>query len=81
LPSQAFVSRRERPLAKKHDGKYPASTVAGILKFESSPNASHGSADMPVWGPLFQSLDKYHDSVVQQRISNLVSYIETLQAK
>jgi mono/diheme cytochrome c family protein len=60
-------------LAKKHDGKYPASAVAGVLKFGGSPTAAHGSADMPVWGPLFQSLDKYHDSVVQQRISNLVS--------
>jgi mono/diheme cytochrome c family protein len=68
-------------LTKKHDGKYPASYVAGVLKFGGGPNASHGSADMPVWGPLFQSLDKYHDSVVQQRISNLVTYIESLQAK
>ena len=67
-------------LARKHDGKFPANSVASILKFGNGP-ASHGSADMPVWGPLFQSLDKYHDSIVQQRISNLVSYIETLQEK
>jgi mono/diheme cytochrome c family protein len=68
-------------LAKNHDGKYPASFVAGILRFGESPNSAHGSADMPVWGPLFRSLDKYHDTVEQQRVSNLVSYIETLQAK
>lgn len=67
-------------LAKTHGGKYPADMVAGTLRFGSGPGA-HGSADMPVWGPLFRSLDKYHDSVVQQRISNLVNYIETLQAK
>jgi hypothetical protein len=67
-------------LTKSHDGKYPANMVAGTLRFGSGP-ASHGSADMPVWGPLFQSLDRYHDSSVQQRISNLVKYIETLQAK
>jgi mono/diheme cytochrome c family protein len=67
-------------LSKKHDGKYPASYVAGIMKFGSGL-PSHGSADMPVWGPLFHSLDKYHEAVVQQRISNLVTYIETLQAK
>jgi hypothetical protein len=42
---------------------------------------AHGSAQMPVWGPLLQSLDKFHDTGVQQRVSNLVSYIETLQAK
>jgi len=28
---------------------------------------------MPVWGPLFRSLDKYHDAVVQQRTNNLVN--------
>jgi mono/diheme cytochrome c family protein len=67
-------------LAKTHGGKYPADMVAGTLKFGSGP-AAHGSADMPVWGPLFQSLDKFHDSAVQQRISNLVSYIESLQVK
>ncbi|HEY2119841.1 MAG TPA: cytochrome c [Candidatus Acidoferrum sp.] len=67
-------------LTKKHDGKYPAAYVAGVLRFGNGP-ASHGSADMPVWGPLFRSLDKYHDAVEQQRVSNLVNYIETLQAK
>jgi mono/diheme cytochrome c family protein len=67
-------------LTRKHDGKYPANYVAGVLKFGSGPGA-HGSAEMPVWGPLFQSLDKFHDTAVQQRISNLVGYIETLQAK
>jgi len=67
-------------LARTHDGKYPANSVASVLKFGSGP-ASHGSADMPVWGPLFKSLDKYHESVVQQRISNLVAYLDSLQAK
>jgi mono/diheme cytochrome c family protein len=67
-------------LTKKHDGKYPAAYVAGVLRFGSGP-ASHGSADMPAWAPLFRSLDQYHDTVEQQRVSNLVNYIETLQAK
>ena len=67
-------------LAKKNDGKFPAARVSGVLNFGSGVT-SHGSADMPVWGPLFRSLDKYHDSVVQQRVSNLVTYIESMQAK
>jgi mono/diheme cytochrome c family protein len=67
-------------LTKKHDGKFPANRISSTLKFGGGPGP-HGSADMPVWGPLFQSLDKFHDAVVQQRISNLVSYVETLQAK
>jgi mono/diheme cytochrome c family protein len=65
-------------LARKHDGKYPADHVVSVLKFGGGP---HGSPDMPVWGPLLQSLDKFHDTVAQQRISNIVGYIETLQAK
>lgn len=67
-------------LTKTHEGKFPANNLASVLKFGSGPGA-HGSADMPVWGPLFKSLDKYHDAAVQQRISNLVNYIESIQAK
>ncbi|HYA61812.1 MAG TPA: cytochrome c [Candidatus Sulfotelmatobacter sp.] len=67
-------------LTKTHDGKFPANHLAAVLKFGSGPGA-HGSKEMPVWGPLFQSLDKYHDTAVQQRISNLVEFIETLQVK
>ena len=68
-------------LASKNHGNYPASHVASVLKFGEGVGAgAHGSAQMPVWGPLLQSLDKFHDTAVQQRVSNLVSYIETLQA-
>ena len=67
-------------LAKKHDGKFPENSIASVLRFGNGPGP-HGSAEMPVWGPLLQSLDKYHDTTAQQRISNLVNYIETLQVK
>ena len=68
-------------LARKHEGKYPANHVASVLKFGDGGTTAHGSAEMPVWGPLFHSLDKFHDTLVQQRISNIVNYIETLQVK
>jgi hypothetical protein len=42
---------------------------------------SHGSQEMPVWGPLFTSISQGHTAQVQQRISNLVAYIDTLQSK
>lgn len=68
-------------LARKNGGSFPANRLVSVMKFGEGATGAHGSAQMPVWGPLFQSLDKFHDSAVQQRISNLVSYIETLQAK
>ena len=69
-------------MAKKNGGKFPANSLASTLKFGSGPGAgAHGSADMPVWGPLFQSLDKFHDTAVQQRVANLVNYVESIQGK
>jgi len=67
-------------LAQKSGGKYPASHVAAVIRGQAT-TPSHGSQDMPVWGPLFSSISQGHDSQVQQRISNLVTYIEGLQAK
>lgn len=67
-------------LAKNSRGKYPASHVAAVIHGQAT-TASHGSQDMPVWGPLFSSISQGHEAQVQQRITNLVGYIETLQAK
>jgi mono/diheme cytochrome c family protein len=67
-------------LAQKNGGKYPSAHIAAVIHGQAGL-ASHGSADMPVWGPLFSSISQGHEGQVQQRVSNLVSYIETLQAK
>ena len=67
-------------LAKKDGGKYPAAHVASVMRGQAT-TPSHGSQDMPVWGPLFSSLSPGHDAQVQQRITNLVTYIESLQQK
>jgi len=67
-------------LAQKEGGKYPAAHVAAVLRGQAS-TPSHGSQDMPIWGPLFSSLSQGRQGMVQQRITNLVTYIEGLQAK
>ena len=67
-------------LARKNGGKYPSAHVASVLRGQATL-ASHGTADMPVWGPLFSSMSQGHPAQVQQRISNLADYVETLQAK
>jgi mono/diheme cytochrome c family protein len=66
-------------LAKNNNGKFPADHVANELR--SGVSGAHGSVDMPVWGPLFSSVSGHDDSMVQMRISNLVRYLESLQAK
>jgi mono/diheme cytochrome c family protein len=66
-------------LAKNNHGKFPDDHVANDLR--SGVSGAHGSVDMPVWGRLFSSVSGHDDSVVQMRISNLVHYLESLQAK
>jgi len=67
-------------LAQKAGGKYPSAHVTSVIRGQATL-PSHGSADMPVWGPLFSSISQGHEAQVQQRVTNLVKYIETLQAK
>jgi mono/diheme cytochrome c family protein len=67
-------------LAQKNGGKYPSAHVAAVLRGQATM-PSHGSEDMPIWGPLFSSISQGHEAQVQQRMANLVTYIESLQAK
>lgn len=67
-------------LTKRHGGKFPYEYVTGVLRF--GPGVpSHGSVDMPTWGPIFEYLDNNNEAAVQQRIKNLCDYLVTLQER
>jgi mono/diheme cytochrome c family protein len=67
-------------LSKNNGGKYPALKVTSAIRGTNDLPA-HGSKDMPVWGELFWTMSRGHETEVQQRVANLTKYIETLQAK
>jgi mono/diheme cytochrome c family protein len=67
-------------LAKRHEGKFPDSYVSTVLR-NGAKAPAHGTAEMPVWGPLFSSISVGDRALVSQRISNLTNYIKSLQAK
>lgn len=67
-------------LSRRNQAKFPAAHVYQAIKGEAAMPA-HGSKDMPVWGPVFSSLNKGDQALVQLRISNLTKYIESLQVK
>lgn len=67
-------------LAQKNGGTYPALKVSAVVRGEEVLPA-HGSKDMLVWGNLFWNLSGDHASEVQQRVTNLNKYIESLQKK
>jgi len=69
-------------LSKNNQGKFPAYHVEEVLRFGSELSA-HGSAAMPVWGPVLTRVDTNDTDHSKEalRISNLARYIETLQVK
>jgi len=66
-------------LAKKNGGKFPSMAIVSSIK--DGNQAGHGSKDMPVWGPILSSVSNDTPAIVDQRVSNLVGYIQSIQAK
>ena len=67
-------------LAAKNGGQFPKSHVSQTIKGDSA-TPSHGSKDMPVWGPIFRAMGTTSDGVVQLRVRNLTKYIASLQQR
>ncbi len=70
-------------LEARNDGKFPGAFVSMVLRNGVGPKGespAHGSADMPVWGPAFRAISGGSDAVMNLRITNLVRYLESIQA-
>jgi mono/diheme cytochrome c family protein len=66
-------------LAKRHGGKFPDHYVEGVLR-NGVKTPAHGDAEMPVWGPLFRSMNP-DEFFMYVRIASVMSYIKSLQVK
>lgn len=67
-------------LSKNNGGNFPGPHVVSVLQFGSN-SPTHGSAQMPVWGPVFSTMNQTNSQERILRISNLARYLETIQAK
>jgi mono/diheme cytochrome c family protein len=67
-------------LSKNNGGKFPAEHIVDVLKFGMA-NPAHGTAEMPIWGPLFESTSDSRPDMTALRISNLSDYLKTVQVK
>ncbi len=68
-------------LTRENGGKFPDAHIYTVLQFGVETPA-HGTKDMPVWGPALRSLSQGNSTaamVEQQRVSNLTSYLRSLQ--
>ena len=81
-PAAAFMKTWPPDLTtmtQRNNGKFPEVKVRETLLFGTSSHA-HGTSDMPIWGPLFRTLDQ-NKKEVKERVSNLTLYVESLQHK
>jgi len=64
-------------LAANNKGTYPEVHVKRFIE-GADETPAHGSRDMPMWGDLFNSLDR---NTAQIRVQALSDYIKDLQTK
>jgi mono/diheme cytochrome c family protein len=64
-------------IAKRSGGKFSPTDVEAVIIGQQAM-ASHGSREMPIWGPVFQSLAP-DSSVMKLRVANLVNYLRSIQ--
>ena len=67
-----------RQLTKRNRGQFPEKRIRGVLNGDVSV-ATHGSQEMPVWGPLFHQIENDMDWG-NVRMANLVKYLQSIQA-
>jgi mono/diheme cytochrome c family protein len=66
-------------LARQNHGQFPADRVRNIIAGDAV-TASHGSREMPVWGPIFHQIDNDQD-FGYVRLQNVTEYLKSLQQK
>ena len=67
-------------IAKNSCGKFPEARVRKIISGDEPSLLSHGSREMPVWGPIFRQIEEDRD-FGNVRLQNLFKYLESIQQK
>jgi mono/diheme cytochrome c family protein len=65
-------------IAARNGGHFPGEALVRFVAGDDRLVAAHGSREMPVWGPIFRSLEP-HDRLTRIRIENVVAFIESMQ--
>jgi mono/diheme cytochrome c family protein len=79
-------SLRYRPpdltlIARRHRGSFPVDKVDRIIDGRRAVKG-HGGPEMPVWGDAFKTQDAgYDEAAVRAKISALVEYLRSIQAR
>lgn len=67
-------------LSKNNHGKFPDTHIVSVLQ-NGVEIPSHGSAEMPIWGPILGKMNQTTPQDRMLRISNLSRFLDGIQAK
>jgi mono/diheme cytochrome c family protein len=67
-------------ITARYGGTFPFLQVQKIISGEQQTPATHGTREMPVWGPIFSEIS-WDQDLGRVRIYNLAKYLEAIQAK
>jgi len=67
-------------ISARNGGNFPMARIEGIISGEEPLSASHGTKEMPVWGPIFSQI-AWDQDLGRVRIDNLARYLREMQVK
>jgi mono/diheme cytochrome c family protein len=67
-------------ISARNGGTFPFLQVQKIISGEAQSPSTHGTREMPVWGPIFSEVS-WDQDLGRVRIYSLAMYIESIQAK
>jgi mono/diheme cytochrome c family protein len=67
-------------LTRNNRGRFPDTHIVSVLQ-NGVEIPAHGTAEMPVWGPILGKMNQANSQDRMLRISNLSRFLESIQAK
>ena len=67
-------------IASRNNGKFDALAVRAVIYGRERMPPAHGTVDMPIWGPIFESRDM-NPGAGTVRMKNLIDYLQSIQQK
>ncbi len=68
-------------ISARNAGTFPLMQIEKIIQGDAQLGTSHGSREMPVWGPIFSRVEQDDRDIGLVRIDNLARYLRDIQAR
>jgi mono/diheme cytochrome c family protein len=67
-------------ISQRNGGEFPYKHVKQVIEGEDTELLSHGTREMPIWGPIFHEVE-WDQDFGDVRLEAITKYIQSLQQK